>query len=296
MAFTKDIYDLTFSDIERLKDNKTTESHMLDYKQELIDSEKLIKHVTAFANTGGGYIVFGIRESGRGGYPESVPGIDASEINKERIEQVILGNISPRIHIRLHAVDHKEEGKQILILQIPDSQYRPHYNNKTNKFYKRFEFEAVCMIEQEISDAYKSRFHTMEDTERYLDSLEDLLDNDTDALGEVIVIPSSIERRLIDTDDPKKFEWLNHKTLNPEPSGLDYAPSDSFVPGRPEPFADGIECNDGRRIRLHRNGCMHYVLNCGREMEGVVLLHHRLLAVRILHTLKFAVDLMRKRG
>jgi len=288
MAFTKDICDLTFSDIESLQADKIPEGHMLDYKRALIDDEKLIKHVIAFANTGGGYIVFGVEESGRGGHPESIPGIDASEINKERIEQIMLGNVSPRIHVRLHAVDHKEEGRQILILQIPDSQYRPHYDNRTNRFYKRFEFEAVCMTEQEISDAYKSRFHMTEKTEEYLDSMEDLFDDEVEILGEVIVIPSSIERKLIDTDDPQKFEWLNHKTVNPEPSGMIYA--SSFVPGRPAPFSNGIECSyEKDRLRLHRNGCVHYFVDCGYKHEGGIVLHENLLAVRILHTLKFAV-------
>jgi len=63
MAFTKDICDLTFSDIESLKADKIPEGHMLDYKREFIDDEKLIKHVIAFANMGGGYIVFGVEES-----------------------------------------------------------------------------------------------------------------------------------------------------------------------------------------------------------------------------------------
>ncbi len=292
MVFTKDISDLTFSDIESLQTYKIAESHMLDYKQQLIDDKNLVKHVAAFANTGGGYIVFGIKESGMGGHPESIPGIDASEINKEKMEQIILGNISPRIHVRLNAVDHKEDGKQVLVLQIPDSQYKPHYNNKTNKFYKRFEFEAVCMMEQEVSDAYKSRFYTAEEVEGYLANIKDPFDNEMGILGEIIVIPSLTDRRMIDTDGYERFEWLRPQTVNPEPSGWSYAPSYSFVPGSPKPFSDGIECSSEAaktRLMLHRNGCVHYSLDCGQKYDGRIWLHERLLAVRMLHTLKFAV-------
>ncbi len=292
MVFKKDISDLTFSDIESLQTDKIAESHMLDYKQELIDDKDLLRHVAAFANTGGGYIVFGVKESGMGGHPESIPGIDASAINKERMEQIILGNILPRIHVRMNTIEHREGGKQVLVMQIPDSQYKPHYSSKTNKFYKRFEFEAACMTEQEVSDAYKSRFHATEEVEGYLDSIEDILGDETNILGEIIVIPSSIDRRMIDTDDYERFEWLRPRTVNPEPSGWNYAASHSFVPGLPEPLSDGIECRretDGTGLKLHRNGCIHYSVDCGQEYADEIWLHDRLLAVRILHTLKFAV-------
>src|SRR3989338_2190810 len=114
-------------------------------------------------------MIFGITESGRGGYPIQIDGIDSSAINKERIEQLILSNIVPRLHVKLHAVQHPNPDKSVFLIQIPYSQYRPHFSNRTKKFYKRFQFEAAEMTEQEISDAYKKRFSTLADVENYIE-------------------------------------------------------------------------------------------------------------------------------
>ena len=289
MVFTKDISDLTFSDIQSLQTNKISESDLLDYKQNIIEDNDLLKHIAAFANASGGYIIFGVKESGRGGHPVSIHGIDSSNINKERIEQIVLSNITPRIHIRLHTIDHEIHGKQILIVQIPDSQYKPHYNNHNNKFYKRFQFEAVAMTEQEISDMYKSRFHTLEEVEEYLRRFENFLVDGHNMTGQIIVIPSSIDRRLIETSDYRKFEWLDSNTIDPKPSGWAWAPHHGFLPGRPEPFSDGLACKDRTTsITIHRNGCVQYMRDFGYVNENMVYLQYPILGLRIMHVLQFA--------
>ena len=47
----KNISDITYTYIESFLYNKTAESDVLDYKEEMIDDQKLVKHVCAFANT-----------------------------------------------------------------------------------------------------------------------------------------------------------------------------------------------------------------------------------------------------
>lgn len=60
---------------------------------------ELAKDVSAFANSAGGTLVYGIEESGG---PPAVPkriddGIDPAEMSRERLEDLITSNISPRI-------------------------------------------------------------------------------------------------------------------------------------------------------------------------------------------------------
>ncbi|MFW6110699.1 MAG: helix-turn-helix domain-containing protein [Thermoproteota archaeon] len=67
MVFIKRLKDLKFQDIERLETDKICESQILDYKEQMISDNKLIKHISAFANT-------------EGGIPKEIIGIDKKRV------------------------------------------------------------------------------------------------------------------------------------------------------------------------------------------------------------------------
>lgn len=75
MLFKKPLYEVDYPDIEKLLADKIDESEILDYKERDISDESLLKQVAAFSNTRGGFLIYGIKESGRGGYPVSIEGI-----------------------------------------------------------------------------------------------------------------------------------------------------------------------------------------------------------------------------
>ena len=56
MIFNKHLSDINYVDIESLKTNKIEESEILDYKEELIDENNLLKEIAAFANSRGGFL------------------------------------------------------------------------------------------------------------------------------------------------------------------------------------------------------------------------------------------------
>ncbi|MBI2076261.1 MAG: ATP-binding protein [Candidatus Aenigmarchaeota archaeon] len=297
MVFRKNLSDVNYDDIEFLLNQKIPESDILDYKQQAINDDDLVKDVCAFANTRGGTVVFGVQESGRGGYPVAIDGIHPSNVNKERMEQLILSNVSPRLHTRIHVVNHAINGNVFLLLQIPDSQYKPHYNNRTKKFHKRFEFQSAEMTEQEISDAYKGRFYTAEEVETYINNLTAKEENAL-ILGNIIVIPSILDRRLINTDDIRDFSWLDPSLIDPKPSGSLIAPSKDYLPSFPQPFGFGITCKRhpagvqfNEALKIHRNGCIQYTKEFGAHANGIKLIHEKL-AIKILHTLQFATDVL----
>ena len=295
MIFAKNLSEVGYNDIDALLQNKIPESDILDYKQQFPDENDLLKHISAFANTRGGVMIFGITESGRGGYPIQIDGIDSSAINKERIEQLILSNIVPRLHVKLRAVQHPDTDKSVFLIQIPYSQYRPHFSNRTKKFYKRFQFEAAEMTEQEISDAYKKRFSTLADVENYIEKLNKYNYGRSVIRGNIIIIPSIIEGRLLDTSDHNDFSWLDPNKIDPQPSGWIWAPQHGYLPGFPRPFAQGISCAEEtqtrfpKAVRLHRNGCIQYIQDFGYH-DGSNKLIYSKLALKLLHTLQFAYN------
>ena len=94
--------DWTEDDLLALISEQVTESLTLDYKAsaslQRTEGRKgeLSKDVSAFANSAGGILVYGIREDGH--VPTGIDdGLDPTDISKEWIEQVINSRISRRI-------------------------------------------------------------------------------------------------------------------------------------------------------------------------------------------------------
>ena len=137
----------------------TQESIVLDYKRcdalGMTDGKKkeVSKDVSAFANSAGGTIVYGMIENGH--VPTGLDaGFDPNHISKEWLEQVINSSIQRRIEgIRVKQVNLCEThaGKVAYVVNVPQSLNAPH-QAADHRFYKRFNFESVPMEEYEIRD------------------------------------------------------------------------------------------------------------------------------------------------
>jgi len=290
MVFLKPLGTLKFEDVENLRINKVSESQILDYKKQLLEDSKLLEEVSAFANTQGGFIIFGVEETGRGGCPKEITGISKSQINKERMEQVILGNIQPRLNVKIREIEHQDPSKAIIVVQIPNSYLKPHMHGRYNKFYKRYEFEAIPMTEIEVSDAYRRRFAGFEEVDGYISKLlknREFMTVTPQIIGQIVVIPTMLSH-MIDTSNAKEFDWMINLDLKPK-NGMPYMPS------RPTPSSNGIKCQFAdkdeiirERLEIHRNGCVHYFSYFGEMYQEKMLFLFHIFCVRLLLTLQFA--------
>lgn len=141
----------TLEDIQKLIESKIEESLTLDYKRELDKKNKEIaKDISAFANTSGGVIIYGIEEKGH--VPRSISWIDA-ENTKERIENIILSNIQPQIRdVIINPISNPENSSQaIFVVDIPESPDAPHM--AAYRYYKRHNFQSTPMDDYEVKDA-----------------------------------------------------------------------------------------------------------------------------------------------
>ncbi|MCI0378779.1 MAG: ATP-binding protein [Gemmataceae bacterium] len=155
----KPAWEWTEADLDALIANGVKESIELDYKKSealgKTDGKKneISKDVSAFANSAGGALVYGIEENGN--IPTSVDaGIDPSDITKEWLDQVINSRIQRRIDgVRINqiALSSNRPGRVAYVVSIPQSMRAPH-QAADKKFYKRFNFESVPMDEYEIRD------------------------------------------------------------------------------------------------------------------------------------------------
>ncbi|MPM59501.1 hypothetical protein SDC9_106345 [bioreactor metagenome] len=98
------------------------ESKVLEFKEKLSDYARLIETVTAFANTQGGTIIIGIRDSDR-----EILGLDRVEIERyqQEIPQVIADTISPQIAVDLYGQDFG--GNTCVTIQVYPGPQKPYF-------------------------------------------------------------------------------------------------------------------------------------------------------------------------
>jgi len=151
----------TEEDILALISNKVEESISLEYKScgALSTGDKakfeIGKDVSAFANSVGGTIIYGIKEKEDGHIPLEVDdGFNPKEITKEWLEAIIDSRISPKINgvmITPIELTQTRPGKYIYVVEIPPSLKAPHQASDF-RYYKRYNFKSMPMEDYEIKD------------------------------------------------------------------------------------------------------------------------------------------------
>lgn len=130
----------------------------LDFKRadSLINTEQnkkeIGKDVSAFANTIGGTIIYGIEEENTPPHKAtSLSPVDPHAISKEWIEQVINSRIQPRISgVRIHSIglSRSAPGSAVYVVTVPEGATA--HQASDQRYYKRFNFESVPMYDYEI--------------------------------------------------------------------------------------------------------------------------------------------------
>lgn len=146
-------------DIQELIQSSAQESLTREYKrcdalQKTEGKKKEIsKDISAFANSAGGEIIYGVEEDKH--VPTALDvGFDPHDISKEWLEQVINSTIQRRIdgiRIKEIALTRAKSGKVIYAVSIPQSQSAPHMA-ADHRYYKRYNFESIPMEDYEVRD------------------------------------------------------------------------------------------------------------------------------------------------
>lgn len=159
-SIVKEPWEWIEDDLLRLVSDSVQESLTLDYKRSAALASRnarvkdsISKDVSAFANSAGGTLVYGIAE--RGHLPVGVDeGLDPHEVTREWLEQVINSTIQRRVSgVRVNQVRLNESapGRVAYVVHIPQSHDAPHMAND-HRYYKRFNFESAPMEDYEVRD------------------------------------------------------------------------------------------------------------------------------------------------
>lgn len=137
-------------DIQNLINGKIKESLTLEYKKEIGKNEEIAKDISAFANTSGGVIIYGVEE--KDGIPVSFNWIESKGI-KERIENVLLSKILPKLEeYKIKQINNpNNKAESVYIITVQESINAPHMANY--KYYKRHNFQSVPIDDYGVKEA-----------------------------------------------------------------------------------------------------------------------------------------------
>jgi len=149
------MFDIDY--LNQLIANGIEENAELEYKaaDALLLNDKRIteatKDVSAFANSNGGILIYGIRENQTAKHlPGSIDPVDRKVTSKERLEQILNARIRPRIHdIKIHVVTIADD-QVVYILEIPKGETAHQADDR--RYYRRHNFTIEAMYDHEIRD------------------------------------------------------------------------------------------------------------------------------------------------
>jgi hypothetical protein len=233
-----------------------TEANDLDWKAELPPAKGLPqtdfpKDVAAMANSGGGVIVFGVRESQKA----ATGRVDVGEFDEgyERsLRSAAITAISPPVFgLDVHRLG--AEGERAVVVEIPASVDGPHliYRNDFFGAPVRNDSDTVWMKERQIEAMYRARFDERRHATEALDNLfaEAAAGRDSGKRAWLVAVahPRVPQFRNRPTRDQAREVLARSKRL-----ALTYAGRDPSVgergPARPSPRPSPL----GRRQHRHR--------------------------------------------
>jgi predicted HTH transcriptional regulator len=98
-----------------------------EFKRKFSSPQKIAKEMMAFANTKGGYILFGIDDD------KEIIGVESEKSEAELIKDAAENLCEPPIEYNIEYVEYK--GKEIVVAVIPESGIKPHrLQDYLNKF------------------------------------------------------------------------------------------------------------------------------------------------------------------
>ena len=149
----------TLEHIHRYISNQAEENIHLDFKRgdALRKDDKtkneIAKDVSAFANSDGGIIIYGIEEIDN--IATNIVPVNANETSKEWLEQVISNRIKrPLQGVIIDPIRINDSGEYVFVVRIPKSRLRPH-QTLAHRYFKRNNFESIDMEEHEVRDGYE---------------------------------------------------------------------------------------------------------------------------------------------
>ena len=209
--------ELTFDMVIRAVGQGVAETEDLDWKQALpvadVDRKlkEFAKDVAAMANTGGGLIVYGVREEQQ--RAAEITPVSLAERERERMRALVARHVRPLIGgLEIVPLREGDEESGVLVVSVPASPDAPHVVGERNEMGIPFRHgpHTEWMSEHQFERAYQDRFaRRAGEAEALAGLVEDIkpqLDPDKDAWLVVAARPLSPLPALTGRPDPGHVE------------------------------------------------------------------------------------------
>lgn len=223
--------NLTMNDINQAIAEKVEETADLDWKKKFYGTqnnaamEEVAKDIAAMANSGGGWIVFGIKEDGENNVASSVHPIQWSADNERQIRNIAYSKIGPPVggieFFKIPCGENPDEG-YIVLMHIPDSVEAPHFARKGDDAFRaprRNGPHTVFMTERDIERGFRERFQRGVEQEK---TLQGYFEEATEALNPkqgvflaIAAVPVTPKISATPVSEESMYQYANQK-LNPE--------------------------------------------------------------------------------
>jgi len=142
----------SLDDLKSIETSDFEEGLTLEYKSsDALCKEKaddMCKDVSAFANSSGGQIIYGMKEEDK--KPKIDAGVSDPKISKEWIQQILNTRLRPRVQVEIERIEITP-GHHAFVLTIPPTKTGPHQHTD-KRYYRRYEATQLVMDDQEIRD------------------------------------------------------------------------------------------------------------------------------------------------
>lgn len=162
--------DISLEDIDKLIENRVAEGFYIEYKSEIPDNRKIGKSITSFANTKGGYLIFGVDSDKPTNEPKVKTPVNKEDYDANRIND-ICNYIDKPVYVEKIFIRVNNSNKGIVIIKIPPSYNIPHFYR--GKIYVR-EGESSKPIPLDrydlINELFEKRKKIEKSTELYIEN------------------------------------------------------------------------------------------------------------------------------
>lgn len=207
--------------LEEYISNQIEENLNLDYKAagSLQRNDKktneISKDVSAFANSDGGIIIYGIKEDSINKHlPESIDPINRQEISKEWLEQVIQSRIRPKVEdIEIYPITI-DNSTDLVVYVVEIQQSNTAHQANDRKYYKRYNFSSEPMYDYEIRDIFNRTRYPKIDLEFWILKKRYKIQSDFPQIPDILI---GSNRQPITKKEEEKFKtdyWLKIRAKN----------------------------------------------------------------------------------
>jgi hypothetical protein len=174
----KSINEITDDEIRALVVDHVAERQHLEFKKTINYSDdddkiEILHDITSLTNGGGGYIIIGIRDDGKGRAQRFEPNpAEYTTKMKKAVISLCLDHIRERIE-GLEVIERKVDENSLVMIRVPESARKPHmvtYQNRTD-FYTRYQDGKRAMTIGEVREFFNKDHFGMK-----LSSIETRLD------------------------------------------------------------------------------------------------------------------------